>query len=72
MKTESTLSIFPAMCEQQCNDLKEILQAIDDFGSTVFALSSNSAQGLTCFIDERDKVRKFIMDSAKNYRYVME
>lgn len=64
------LQIYPAMCEQQCQDLDTLLKAVDDFGAMSLALTGHGAQSYTSFIEARDAVRKLIVDISKNYRLV--
>lgn len=66
------LQIFPAMCQEQRQDIEAMLHALDDFGATTFALSANSAQGYTSFIDARSNIRSMFADTFKKYRLVSE
>lgn len=74
MNTPDTkpLQIYPSMCARQLEDLRQMLSAIDDFGATALALSSNSAQGYSSFIDARDQIRELVRSTAMNYRLVSE
>lgn len=74
MKTNTnclTMQIFHSMCPQQEQDLKELLESLDDFGATTFSLSSSNSQSYTTFIDARDNIRKQFQDKFKNYRLVV-
>jgi len=70
--TESYFKIYPAMCKQQQDDLATMLTAIDDFGATALALSGNSVQGYSSFIEMRDQVRSLVHETSKNYRLVVK
>ena len=73
MQTDTKpLQIFPAMCAEQREDIATMLHALDDFGATTFALSANSAQGYTSFIDARSNIRNLFADTFKKYRLVSE
>ena len=65
------MQIFHSMCPQQEQDLKELLESLDDFGATTFSLSSSNSQSYTTFIDARDNIRKQFQDKFKNYRLVV-
>ena len=71
MKTEQTLQIYPCMCEQQRNDLDNILCAIDEFGANTLALANQGPHGYATFIETRDKLRSLVKDTAQNYRLVV-
>ncbi len=64
------MQIHPAMCQQQCQDLEMLLNLVDEFGATALALSGQTSQGYMSFIQERDNIRKTIVDIAGNYRLV--
>jgi molecular chaperone GrpE (heat shock protein) len=67
-----SLQIFSEMCPEQEQDLKELLELLDDFSAATFALSSSSPQAYTTFIDARNNIRKQFQDKFKNYRLVVE
>lgn len=70
--SSNPLTIYPAGCKQQADDIAMLLQAVDDFGATTFALSSNSAQGYSMFIDARNQIREQFERTLSKYRLVKE
>lgn len=70
--TTLPMYIYPSMCEKQCQDLEQLLNAVDEFGANTLALANQGPQGYMSFIEARDTLRKFIKDTAKNYRLVKE
>ena len=72
MFSDAPLTIYPAGCKQQKEDINMLLHAIDDFGATTFALSSNSAQGYSMFIDARNQIREQFERTLNRYRLVKE
>ena len=70
--SSNPLTIYPAGCKQQADDIATLLHAIDDFGATALALSSKSGQGYSMFIDARDNIRSQIEHTFEKYRLVKE
>jgi len=64
------LQIYPALCKEQMQDIATMLSAIDEFGATTFALSANSAQGYSAFIDARSNILSLFEETFKKYRLV--
>lgn len=66
------LTIYPAGCKQQKEDLAILLHALDDFGATALALSSKGAQSYSTFIEARDQLREHVRDTFEKYRLVKD
>ncbi len=67
---ETTFKIHAYWCEQQEQDYKALLQAVDDVGAASLALASQGAQAYTQFIESRNSFKDKLEHISKNYRYI--
>lgn len=64
------LKIYPHNCEQQTEDYKGLMQAVDDLGAASLALANSGAQAYAQFISAREDFKAMLELMIRKYRYV--
>lgn len=66
-----SLKIYEYWCNQQVQDYKDMVSALDDVGAASLALANGGgAQAYSEFVRSRDRFRDTFMEMTKRYRYV--